>query len=213
MNKIDEAKKSPSGVECEMDAFHVPNALFQERLAFLGSKSEMDHYAKMCHALALCLRGNVGSKVFVDNVFLLTKKWRTTRRKTPWNINSSLVATMPWRVTGFIASHDWFHANGWQSYRLPAFVCFRHVGVRILDLKLRVTIQQREIPRIHWWKEIQMSWTWVWLIPGFTELKLYLLWKNYLLVVKQYQFVLGVENCPILLCLALLPCIFLGQEA
>ena len=70
MNKIDEAKMSPSGVECEMDVFHVPNALFQERLAFLGSKLEMDHYAKMCHALALCLRGNVGSKVLGDNVFL-----------------------------------------------------------------------------------------------------------------------------------------------
>lgn len=144
--------------------------------------------------------------------FWLTRFLRKTRRKTPWNINSSLVATMPWRVTGFIASNDWFHADGRQSYRLPAFVCFRHVGVRILDLKLRVTIQQREIPRIHWWQEIQMSWTWVWLIPGFTELKLYL-WKDYLLVVKQYQVVLGVENCPILLCLALLPCIFLGQEA
>ena len=61
-----------------MDVFHVPNALFQERLAFLGSKLEMDHYAKRCHALALCLRGNVGSKVFVDNVFCAEKKWRKT---------------------------------------------------------------------------------------------------------------------------------------
>ena len=62
-----------------MDVFHVPNALCRGRFAFLGSKSEMDHYAEMCHALALCLRGNVGSTVFVNN-FCWVKNVRGEKR-------------------------------------------------------------------------------------------------------------------------------------